>query len=182
MTNVDLVWETQLTAENREDMAGLFDGEYLEEWGPWEPKGGYGYAPLELHALVYDGVRLVGHAGSARRFIQVGPAEVLVAGIGGVVTASDARRRGVGKAMLGALREASRTSAKAEFGLLGCREEVVGFYQNCGFMRVHNIVRDLSPRDAATVVESRGPTLIHSGMRPAEEWPTGTVDLRRLPW
>lgn len=33
MTNVDLVWETQLTAENREDMAGLFDGEYLEEWG-----------------------------------------------------------------------------------------------------------------------------------------------------
>jgi aminoglycoside 2'-N-acetyltransferase I len=182
MTNVDLVWETQLTDSHREDMAALFDVEYLKDWGPWVPKRGYGYAPLELHALVYDRGRLVGHAGSARRFIQVGPAEVLVAGIGGVVTAPDARGRGVGRAMVSALREASRTLAKAEFGLLGCREEVIGFYENCGLVRVHNTVRDLSPRDAATVVESRGPTLIHSGIRPAEEWPTGTVDLRGLPW
>jgi aminoglycoside 2'-N-acetyltransferase I len=177
-----LRWATELTPSDVADLAALLDREYAAAWGPWHPRTGYGYAPGELHALARRDGRLVGHAASARRVVAVGDREVLVAGIGGVLTAPEARGTGVGRAALRALQEAGRGRAPAEFGLLGCREEVVGFYESCGFRRTDQLVRDLSPADAMTVVESRGPTLVCAGTRPVSEWPAGTIDLRGLPW
>ncbi len=84
--------------------------------------------------------------------------------------------------MLAALGEASRTWAAADFNLLGCREEVTGFYKSCGFVRVANPVRDISPDDGASVVQGPGPTLVSPGTKSMGEWPEGLVDLRGLPW
>jgi len=47
--------------------------------------------------------QLLGHAASARRVVAVGDIEVLVAGIGGVLTAPEARGAGVGRAAARAL-------------------------------------------------------------------------------
>jgi aminoglycoside 2'-N-acetyltransferase I len=182
VTDVLLRWSTQLTAADHAAMAPLFDAEYAPGWGPWSARSGYGYAALELHALARHEGRLIGHAGTARRFVGVGDREVVISGIGGVVTHPEARGRGVGRAVLTALQDAVSTWAPASFGLLGCREEVVPFYESCGFTRVDALVRDLSPRDAATVVQSRGPTLVCAGTEPVEAWPAGTIDLRGLPW
>jgi aminoglycoside 2'-N-acetyltransferase I len=177
-----LRWATELTPADHAAMAALFDAQYAAEWGPWHPRSGYGYAPAELHVLARLDGRLVGYAGSARRFVGVGDGEVVVAGIGGVLTAPEVRGRGVGRAVLTALQEAARGPARAQYGLLGCREQVVPFYESCGFRRTGQLVRDLDPRDARTVVESHGPTLVCAGTRPLEEWPGGTIDLRGLPW
>jgi aminoglycoside 2'-N-acetyltransferase I len=179
---VELRWATELDSGHVDELTVLFDTEYAGEWGPWNPRTGYGYAAVELHALSRLDGRLVGHAGSGRRFVGVGDGEVVVAGIGGVLTAPDVRGRGVGRALLGALQDAARGSAPADFGLLGCREDVVPFYESCGFRRTEQLVRDLSPRDGSTVVEGRGPTLVCAGTRQLADWPDGTIDLRGLPW
>jgi aminoglycoside 2'-N-acetyltransferase I len=179
---VRLRWATELTAADHAGLAALMDAEYAAGWGPWDPRTGYGYARPELHALAELDGRLVGHAGSGRRFVGVGDREVVVAGVGGVLTAPEVRGRGVGRLVLDALQDAARGSAPADFGLLGCREEVVGFYESCGFRPTDQLVRDVSPRDGRTVVESRGPTLVCAGTRPVAAWPGGRIDLRGLPW
>ncbi len=184
MSRIDVVlrWTTQLTPDDYAEMAALFDREYAAGWGPWHPRTKYGYAEGELHALARLDGRLVGYAASARRFIGVGEQEVVVAGMGGVMADPDVRRRGVGRAVVAALQEAGRAAAPTPFGLLGCREEVVAFYQSCGFRRTDQVVRDVSPRDGMTVVESNGPTMICAGTEPLAAWPDGVIDLRGLPW
>lgn len=127
MTSIELRWTTELTPVDYADMAALFDSEYADEWGPWDPKQGYGYAQGELHALARRDGQLLGYAASARRFIGVGTDELLIAGTGGVLTRKDARGIGVGRKVLLALQDTSRSCAPADFGLLGCREEVVTF-------------------------------------------------------
>lgn len=182
VVDVELRWATELVAGDYQEMAGLFDSEYADGWGAWTPKGGYGYARGELHALVRAGGLLVGYGASGRRFVGVGGAQVVVAGTGGVITRAGSRGRGVGRSVLAALGEASRTWAAADFNLLGCREEVAGFYESCGFVRVANPVRDVSPRDGASVVQGQGPTLVSPGTKSMGQWPQGLVDLRGLPW
>lgn len=179
---IELRWTTGLTPADYADMAELFDREYLDGWGPWDPRRGYGYARGELHALARSCGRMIGYATSARRFVGVGDQEVVIAGTGGVVTSPEMRGQGVGRAVLRALQEANRGLAPAPFGFLGCREEVVPFYESCGFRRVDALVRDVSPRDAMSVVESRGPTMICAGTEPLDAWPEGAIDLRDLPW
>jgi aminoglycoside 2'-N-acetyltransferase I len=150
--------------------------------GKWTPATAYGYARGELHALARLDGRFVGHAATARRFIGVGDGEVLVAGTGGVLTDPSVRGRGVGRQLLSVLQAAHRGPAPAQFGLLGCREEVVGFYRACGYVRIDAEVRDLSPRDGRTVVDSSGPTMVCAGTEPVGAWPPGAIDLRELPW
>lgn len=96
--------------------------------------------------------------------------------------APDARGAGVGSEVLSALQEAVRGYAPADFGFLGCREEVVPFYESCGHARIHSLVLDVSPRDAITLVRSHGPTVICAGTRSVDDWPEGAIDLRGLPW
>ncbi|WP_426997853.1 GNAT family N-acetyltransferase [Pseudarthrobacter sp. N5] len=182
MLSIDLRWATQLTATDHADMAALFDSEYARDWGPWNPKHGYGYANGELHAMARNNGKLLGYATTARRFIGVGGREVVIAGTGGVITRAESRGIGIGRQVLSALQEASHGLAPADFGLLGCREDVVPFYRSCGFFRVDSLIRDICPHDAMTVVGSHGPTMICAGTRPVEAWPEGDIDLRGLPW
>lgn len=182
MISVERRWTTELSAGDYADMAVLFDSEYAPEWGPWDAKRGYGYARGELHCLARAEGELIGYAASARRFVGVGDEEVVVAGVGGVLTGAASRGQGLGQELIRALQEAMRGLAPADFGLLGCREEVVPFYQSCGFSVIESAIKDVSPRDAMTVIVSRGPTLICPGTRSFEEWPGGLVDLRGLPW
>jgi aminoglycoside 2'-N-acetyltransferase I len=115
--DIELLWATQLRPNDHAEMASLFDGEYAPEWGPWNPKGGYGYAGSELHSLARMDGRLVGHAASARQFVGVGDGEVVIAGVGGVITRREARGKGIGRAVLAALQEAIGSFAPADFGL-----------------------------------------------------------------
>lgn len=144
--HTELKWSTELTDADYTAMAELFDSEYAADWGPWSPRAGYGYAPGELHALTRIGDLLIGYAATARRIIRVGNSEVIVAGTGGVMTLASARGQGIGTFTLSALQDANRSFAPADFGLLGCREEVVPFYESCGYARVDALIRDVSPR------------------------------------
>lgn len=180
--NLERVWSTALTEDDYAGLASLFDSEYLEDWGPWTPRQDYGYARFEMHAIAREDSTIIGHAGTSRRFVDVGGREVTIAGIGGVVVHPDARGQGVGQRVIESLRESMTSEAPAEFGFLGCRDEVVPFYESCGFVRVANPVREVSHRDGMTVLVGESPTLVCPGTASLAHWPNGTIDLRGLPW
>ncbi|MDI3213751.1 GNAT family N-acetyltransferase [Arthrobacter sp. AL12] len=164
-------------------MQKLFDSEYLSDFGRWNPHAPYGYSPADFHVLAFQGSVLAAHVGFQRRVISVGADEVLVAGTGGVLVDPRFRGTGLGGRAMRHAQKAMRDEAEAHFGFLGCRNEVVPFYESAGWVQVHATERCLSRADQKSVIVSQGgPTLICSSSRDASEWPNGDIDLRGTPW
>jgi len=144
----------------------LFDGEYLDHYGHWTPDFPYGYAPADIHMIAScDGV-IVGHVGMQKRTITVGQNDVIVAGIGGVLVHTHWRRHGIGAQLIRAAQITLRDKMAAEFGYLGCRPSIVGFYEAAGWRRVHATERSTSRLDRTTILTtSDDPILICPGTR-----------------
>lgn len=161
----------------------LFDSEYREKFGPWNPDAPYGYSHADTHILAFHGEALAAHVGFQRRLITVGNSETVVAGTGGVLVDQRSRGTGLGRRALRHAREVMRDANGIDFGFLGCRSEVVPFYESAGWVRVHATERCLSRVDQTAIVESQGgPILICSAKRDVSEWPAGEIDLRGTPW
>ena len=135
------VLHSDLSRRELECLRDLFDGEYFREHGPWDPDAPYGYAPADVHVVVSSDGRLLGHVGFQLRSIAVGVCGVAVAGTGGVLVRKESRGIGLGAALMRRAQAAMRSfdvpgKPKAEFGYLGCRPEVVPFYQATGWRRI----------------------------------------------
>ena len=172
-------------ALNSSDLAGLarlFDAEYLADFGPWDPAQPYGYAPHDVHVIARSGAGVVGHAGWGRREITVGGEHVVIAGAGGVLAEPVARGQRLGERLMTALAQSMADAGGIDFGYLGCREEVVPFYEACGWHRISAAERSIG-RDGAPVEDPPGqPLLILPIASPRAAWPTGLVDLRGRAW
>lgn len=97
----------------------------------------------------------------------------------------DPEHRGTGLAtrLLHVAQEAMRTTAPADFGLLGCREAVVALYEGAGWTRIRVAERSHSRRDDTEIVRAAGPPVLVAPARlPLAEWPSGDLDLRGRPW
>lgn len=161
----------------------LFDSEYLSDFGQWNPDAPYGYSPADFHVLAFQGPVLAAHVGFQRRVIAVGTQDVVVAGTGGVLVDERSRGTGLGGRAMRHAQKVMRDEAKVDFGFLGCREEVVSFYESTGWIQVYATERSLSRVDQTSVIVSEnGPILICSGKRDASAWPHGDIDLRGTPW
>ena len=179
---VTAVANDDLTPVELEGLGRLFDGEYLDHFGSWTPDCPYGYSPADIHVIAScDGV-IIGHVGMQKRIITVGENNVTVAGIGGVLVHADWRGRGIGIKLMRAAQTTLRDKMAAEFGYLGCRPSIVGFYETAGWRRIHVTERSLSRLDGTTVTTNVDPILICPGTRDVTDWPTGDVDLRGRPW
>jgi aminoglycoside 2'-N-acetyltransferase I len=161
----------------------LFDSEYLSDYGPWDPHAPYGYSPADFHVLLFLGSELSAHVGFQRRVIKVGTHDVVVAGTGGVLVDKRSRGTGLGGKVMRHAQESMRDQAQADFGFLGCRPEVVSFYESAGWIQIHATERCVSRMDQTSVkVSEGGPNLICPAKRAASEWPNGDIDLRGTPW
>jgi len=176
-----VVTHRALTGPRRAALHRLFDSEYLAEYGAWDPDRPYGYSPADVHTLAFVDSALVGHIGFQVRTIRVGEADVTVAGAGGVLVDEVARGRGLGRRLMMCAQQEMCKDARIEFGYLGCREEVVPFYERAGWLRIRAVERHTSMQDPqATVVSPDGPLLIFPTRR--VDWPVGDIDLRGTPW
>ena len=172
-----------LTTTELDALENLFDSEYRNEFGPWNPDAPYGYSPAETHVLAFRGQALAAHVGFQRRLIAVGADEVMVAGTGGVLVDKRSRGMGLGGRAMQHAQKVMRDETGVDFGFLGCRREVVPFYESAGWVQVYATERCLSRVDQTSVVVSQcGPNLICSAKRDASQWPKGDIDLRGTPW
>lgn len=161
-------------------VCALFDAEYLRDFGAWDPEQPYGYAPHDVHVVARSGGAVVGHAGWARRAIDVGGAETAIAGVGGVLVSDRARGQQLGQRLMAAAAQAMADAGGIDFGYLGCREEVVPFYTACGWRRISAAERSIG-RDGRPVDDPPGQPLLVLPIA-SRTWPDGDVDLRGRAW
>lgn len=139
----------ELAPDELMQLRRLFDAEYRDDHGEWDPELPYGYAPHDLHVLARHDGDVVGHVGWARRTIGVGSAEVVIAGVGGVLISPRARGRRLGERLMTLAAQTMREAGDVSHGYLGCREEVAPFYEACGWRRISatelSLARDGSP-------------------------------------
>ncbi|WP_217180330.1 GNAT family N-acetyltransferase [Streptomyces sp. AC495_CC817] len=179
---IEAVAHVDLGAANLDALRTLFDREYLATHGRWDPSQPYGYAPHDVHVIARAGSEVVGHVGWARRTIQVGSGDVVIAGVGGVLISREARGEGLGAALLAAAVRSMADAGGIEFGYLGCREEVVPFYVATGWHRIHAAEASVG-RDGRLVDDPPGqPLLVLAVESAVERWPNGDIDLRGRAW
>ena len=182
IASIDIVAHEELTSEDRSQLQLLFDDEYFHEFGEWDPSQPYGYAPHDLHVIARSDDAAVGHVGWARRTIDVGDAEVAIAGVGGVLISRLARGKRLGGRMLADAARSMRDAGGIDFGYLGCREEVVPFYESCGWHRIRARERSIGREEIPVEDEPGQPLLVLPVERELASWPAGTVDLRGRAW
>lgn len=74
--SIAVVAHSALTSGDINDLRRLFDQEYLQDFGSWDPNQPYGYARHDFHVIARSAAGGVGHVGWARRIIGVGSTEV----------------------------------------------------------------------------------------------------------
>lgn len=172
-----------LSSIDLEMLEELFDREYRHLFGSWNPDAPYGYSPADIHVLAFSGQMLAAHVGFQRRLITVGSREVIVAGTGGVLVDEHFRGTGLGGRVMREAQTLMRGNSGIEFGFLGCRQDVVPFYESTGWVQIDATERCLSRLDQKSIIESHGgPNLICSAQRDSSQWPIGDIDLQGTPW
>ncbi|WP_460799200.1 GNAT family N-acetyltransferase [Microbacterium sp. GXF0217] len=179
---IDVVPHGSLTSDEIAGLRHLFDAEYLDEHGEWDPAQPYGYAPHDVHVIArWDG-RIVGHVGWERRTIGIGDVDATVAGVGGMLVSAQVRGLALGIRMLAIAARSMQDAGGIAYGYLGCREEVASFYRSCGWQRIVVAERSIA-RDGSPVVDEPGqPVLVLPIEHDMASWPAGAVDLRGRAW
>jgi aminoglycoside 2'-N-acetyltransferase I len=132
------------------------------------------WAQPDRRVFVHDGGRVVCHAGLFFREGTWNNAPARMCGIGGVMTAPDARRKGHASA---AMRRAAEEMADVDFGLLFCEAHNVKLYAALGWRVFAGRVHCTQPRGA--MVFDMMPNMVLPLARAPED---GDIDLRGLPW
>lgn len=179
---IDVVAHEELTPGDLAGLRRLFDTEYLDDFGEWDPDLPYGYAPHTVHVIARSDGAPVGHVGWARRTVGVGGAEVEIAGVGGVLISDGVRGERVGSRLMDSAVESMRAGGGIDFGYLGCREEVVSFYASCGWTRISAAERSIDRLGRPSEDPPGQPLLILPIENEIDAWPTGAVDLRGRAW
>lgn len=143
------------------------------------PADTYSWTPPSWSALIKSDQRVVAHAGIIYRVIQVGQLRVPVAGIAGVMTLPDWRRRGYARAMLANATAFAALQLWAPFALVICPKEESAFYQHLGWQIAEAPIFCEQPggqvwleREVAVYLACQGDV----------EWPSGSIDLGGTPW
>lgn len=118
-----------------------------------------------------------------QRTVGVSGRETRVAGIRGVVTDPDQRRRGYGRAVMERAGELMQSFADVELAVLFSSVMAVSFYESLGWRAIRGPVTCDQPGGPIDYTETlpTAPVMV-LGLRPSADLPAGPVDVRGLPW
>ncbi|HEY5836284.1 GNAT family N-acetyltransferase [Streptomyces sp.] len=120
--------------------AGHPDGEFTE--ADWDHTVG------GMHALAWEGGRLIGHAAVVQRRLLYGGRALRAGYVEGVAVREDRRRRGHGAAVMAAAERFIRGGY--DLGALGSAEEATGFYTARGWRAWQGPTSALTPEHGIT--------------------------------
>ena len=123
-----------------------------------------------------DGV-FAAKASILQHSVVINDNEVLVGGVGGVITMPAFQGQGHASAVLNYLTDYLRNHLQLPFGMLFCRPALVTFYGRFGWHLIADTVYVEQPNG---VVASPLPVM-YAGYS-NQPWPTGTVQLNSGPW
>ena len=118
-----------------------------------------------------------------QRTISVSARETRVAGIRGVLTDPEYRRRGHGRAVMERAQELMRSFPDCEFALLFSSVMAVPFYEDLGWRAIRGPVLCDQPDGQISYTEAlpTAPVMV-LGLRPSADLPDGPIDVQGLPW
>jgi aminoglycoside 2'-N-acetyltransferase I len=129
-------------------------GDELEE-DDWE------HALGGVHALIWEGGELVGHASVIQRRLLHGGRALRTGYVEGVAVRADYRRRGYGEALM---REMERVIRGAyDLGALGATDEAVGLYTRCGWQLWTGPTSALTPDGVVRTEDADGAVYVLPG-------------------
>jgi GNAT superfamily N-acetyltransferase len=119
-----------------------------------------------------------------KRTVAVSGRGISVAGIRGVVTDPDHRRRGYGNAVMQQAHELMRSFSDCDFALLFSSVMAVPFYEQLGWRAVPGPVTCEQPDGRIDYTETlpTAPVMVLSLHDPAARLPPGPVHVHGLPW
>ncbi|HEY1629459.1 MAG TPA: GNAT family N-acetyltransferase [Tepidisphaeraceae bacterium] len=131
----------------------------------------------DWHVLLEIDGFLVSHAGIVKKqSLSVGDEQLMVCGIGGVVTIPEARNHGYARQVLQSAITFIAEDAESEFAMLFCREALIDFYSQENWMELPTPVfiqqTNSIPSPLAVMIKC---------VRP-RKWPVGPVRVNGLPW
>jgi aminoglycoside 2'-N-acetyltransferase I len=151
---------------------GVFEGDMSDH--DWEHSLG------GVHALVWEGDELVGHASVVQRRLLHGGRALRAGYIEGVGVRADRRRRGHGAAMMDALERVVRGAY--ELGALGATDEAAAFYAARGWTPWQGPTSALTPTGIARTEREDGAIYVLPGSIPVDlsgeltcDWRDGDV-------
>jgi nodulation protein A len=151
-------------------LAFAMNGEKEEDFNDWAMFSTW-------HAMGRLGGRLVSQIGIVDRIIRIGAQNLSIAGVGGVATHPEYRRRGFARILLQTAVEQMRQRGGYDFAMLFCDTSMIPYYSASGFNLVHNPVY---------ILQSDQPALFEDNkmVRPlsGKPWPEGDVDLNGQSW
>jgi aminoglycoside 2'-N-acetyltransferase I len=150
MAEVRTAHTAELDASIRKAARALLDDVFAGEMTDhdWEHSLG------GVHALVWEGPELVGHASVIQRRLLYAGRSLRTGYIEGVGVRADRRRRGYGGAMMAALERIVRDAYQV--GALGAADEAMDFYAGRGWQLWRGPTSALTPTGIARTAEEDG--------------------------
>jgi nodulation protein A len=166
-------WEDDVTAAEHDALGALLARCFVRSRTPFGPDRSWSSARPELRVVGRAGDRPVAHLAVLRRFLQVDGRAVLVGDVGLVAVDPALQGGGVGAELLARGRVAM-DGLELPFGYLTCGEQVAGFYESGGWVRVPGPTRMVRADGRVQVYGAVSMVLpVRAGI---DGWPAGQVD------
>ena len=163
-------------ALNDEDKRRLFEWG-TDIFGPPGPLKSVQFRPADVHVLVSENGCAVSHVGLIRHAMNLKAREVVIGGIGAVVTHKQFQGKGLAaRGMIYAV-EYIRNEWHADFGLLFCRDYMIDYYRNLKWRLNENKVIVEQPSGRTVIAMD---TMVMEFTE--DRWPEENVELKSLPW
>jgi len=176
------VAESELSTDDHAAISALLVAAFPEHADAFRNASWYGGRPDHRLWLEDSDGTLMAHLDFECRLIGVGDREVLVAGVGEVATHPQQQGRGLGRRLMAELRRVLTAETPVGFGYLGCREEVVGFYERVGWHRIYQKTREIDPGSREWTVSAGDLAMEGSHMPVAPLLAIAAREVHEKPW
>jgi GNAT superfamily N-acetyltransferase len=138
---------------------------------------GLSWRPKDEHIVRYVDDQFAAKASVLTHCVVINDEEVLVGGVGGVLTMPAFQGQGHATAVLNYLTGYLRDRLKVPFGVLFCNPELVPFYARLGWRVIEDTVKIQQPHGTIA-----SPLPVMNVSYSQQPWPAGTVYLNSEPW
>jgi GNAT superfamily N-acetyltransferase len=135
------------------------------------------WRPKDLHFLLYSDGEPVSHVGALKHVVSLKGKPATLGGVGGIVTVPGAQKKGFARRLMQHTANFLECEWKVDAGLLFCLPEMIAYYEALGWQAVKRPV--LIEQPAGKVVS---PLRVMVLPLSQEDWTSGSIELRSLPW
>lgn len=176
---LEIITAPQLGVAEAAALEALHAAVYPPKPGAKEAAPQQAWAAPQWHILIRDADdQLVSHVGAVTRICLCDSVEILIGGIGGVMTQPAQRGKGYAGAGVGWAIDFLRQEMRVEISLLFCAPRMRSYYRRFGFSSFAGDTR--ARRGDAEVIFPRNEVMAIAALKPLPQ--CALLDLCGLPW